>query len=117
MTSMIIVLTSYLRIYRLVKSANRQIGEQTEATDAGERVLKHRLKKITKMLFIIFTTLLTCNIPFIVVDNLSEKFNISLVWQRITFLILTINYANNFFIYGLIDGEYRKQLKKLFKCK
>ena len=117
MTSMIIVFTSYLRIYRLVKSANRQIREQTEATDAGERVLKHRLKKITKVLFVIFTVLLACNIPYIAVDSLSEKFHISLVWQRITFLILMTNYANNFFIYDLMDGEYRKQLKKLFKCK
>ena len=115
-TSMITVFTSYVQIYRLVKSGNREIREQIEGTDMSERILKHRMVKITKMLFIIFTSFLTCNIPFIVVSSVSEKFHISLVWQRITFIILITNYANNFFIYGLMDREYRKQFKNIFKC-
>ena len=109
------VFTSYIQIYKLVRSQNRQIRVQMESTDAAELVLKKRMVKITKMLFIIFTTLLMCNIPYIAVTSLREKLQIDLVWQRIALFVLTTNYANNFFIYGLMDKSYRAQVKNLIK--
>ena len=113
----VIVFISYIQIYRLLKSGNQHVRDQVERTDVGERVLKQRMVKITKMLFIIFTSLFACNIPFVIVAALGTKFGINLVWQRITLLILLTNCANNFFIYGVMDEEYREQLKSLIKSK
>ena len=110
----VIVFTSYFQIYRLVRSRNRQIRDQMETTDLNERVLKKRALKITKMTFIIFATLMASNIPYTVVVNLR---NVSVIWKRITFLVLVTNYANNFFLYGLMDPEFRAKVKDLFKCK
>ena len=117
LTCTIVVLTSYIQIYRLVRSQNRQIRDQIETTDSNQRVLKQRALKITKMLFIIFTAMIICTVPHIIIVNLREKVHISVLLQRIVFLVVTSNNANNFFIYGLMDPEYRTQVKNLFKCK
>ena len=117
MVCIIITFTSYIKIYRFVKSQNRQIRDHIETTDLNERVLKKRDLKLTKMLFIIFSTLLFCTIPFTIIANLRERLHISVLWQRIALLVVQTNHANNFFIYGLMDQEFRTQVKSLFRCK
>ena len=117
MICIVIVLVSYIKIYWLVKFQNRQIREQMESTDAADLALKNRMVKITKMLFIIFTVLLVSNVPYIVVASLKGGLHIHSIWQRITLLIVSANYANNFFLYGLMDRNYRVRVKNLIMCK
>ena len=117
MMCIVTVLVSYIKIYRLVKFQNRQIRDQMESTDAAELALKNRMVKITKMLFTIFTILLVSNVPYIMVSSLREKLHIHSIWQSITLLILSANYANNFFLYGLMDRNYRVRVKNLIMCK
>ena len=117
MICIVIVLVSYIKIYRLVKVQNRQIRDQMESTDATELALKNRVVKITKMLFIIFTVLLVSNVPYMVVASLKEELHINSIWQRITLLIVSANYANNFFLYGLMDRNYRARVKNFIMCK
>ena len=108
-----VVLISYVKIFRLVKLNNLQIRNRIESTDATERVLGKRMAKITKMLFIIFVSQVVSNIPFTVVSILKKRFIINSIWQSVTFLIIFTNHANNFFIYGLLDKEFRAQVKNL----
>ena len=109
----IVVLVSYIQIYRLVKINNRQIRDQIKGTDATERMFKRREAKITKMLFIISGSLLVTNVSFVVIANLNNVYRINLIWNKISYLLLLTNYANNFFIYGLMDKKFRAQIKSL----
>ena len=92
----IVIFTSYIQIYRFVRLQNRHIRDQIETTDLSERVLKNRALKITKMLFIIFSTLLICTIPFTIIANWRERLHISVLWQRIALLVLQTIHADNF---------------------
>ena len=87
MVCITITFVSYTQIYRYVRSQNRQIRDQIEITDLNEQVLKKRALKITKMMFIIFSTQLICTIPYTMIANLRKRFQISVLWQRIALLV------------------------------
>ena len=117
MVCIISIFICYTQIYRLVKSRNRQIRDQIEAIDAADHILKRRIAKTTKMLCIIFGSFVACNIPFIAVISLRRSISIDLMWQRVSYLLIVGNYSNNFFVYGLMDKEYRAKVSEIFTCK
>ena len=84
MVCIVSVFISYVQIYKLVKSRNRQIRDKIEAADtAAQRILKRRMTKTTKMLCIIFGSFVASNVPFIAVVNLNGSVSIDLLWQRV----------------------------------
>ena len=77
-----------------------------------------RDKKITKIVSVIFLSYITLYAPIIIkgiVVRMSGKEKVS-IWSTIPYVLLNMNYVNNFFIYGIMDEVYRRNLRRLF-CK
>ena len=103
------------RIWLHLRRYNRRIRDESIISNLES---SSRDKKITKIVSVIFLSFMILYIPitveFIVTRVIRNEEQPSL--SLVSYVLLNMNYVNNFFIYGVMDKVYRRNLKKLF-CK
>ena len=110
-----IIIFSYIQIFLLIRSQNRQIMPQMVINNNAQRMLRKRMRKTAKMAFVVTLTLFITNIPFAVASVLYHLKVSGLVWSRVAFVIYLTNFANNFVFYGVMDKAYREKVKQIFR--
>ncbi|XP_072047187.1 allatostatin-A receptor-like [Amphiura filiformis] len=112
-----------------VLSKNQSGQESTSATTENrstngqpetlQESLKRARRNVLKTLLLVFVAYVVCWTPnqfFFFFYNLGFKFTLGSTAHRITILMAQSNSAVNFFVYGFKYKQFRRGLRKLFRC-
>ena len=105
-----------VKTWYVVKQHNKAMMISEVITQEVSRKRKLKLNKITSIIVVTFTISYGLGLILFAIGK-GLKWNLSPFWARLMYVVYATNFANNVFVYGVLDKDYRKEVKRvLFGC-
>ena len=113
LSSICLILMLYFNVKMciIIHKHNRRIRNQNAMR---ESVVVDRNRKMTQITIVIFVCYMICYTPVTIYSAFSHTDSQRKISFPIVFLLQYINYVNNVFIYGAMDKNYRRNVRRLF---